>query len=209
MKPNQNGMDTRVINEFRGKEMNRMFRCNSRLVVDTTYRGAGIAYRLQNLMMRMSGARVVEFQSSMSKFNPFAERAGIKFGKPKRSQHYERGLAWFRRWFESHPTDKVAILEELNSWPKPIRDKCITEMRAIYFSVSAMEKSGDNRMNGTSRVDKMPEVKLLEQLQQVIFATPLYGIYMNPDFGRELPTSIPLLAFDNQAPDEPLDLDKL
>ena len=167
MKPNQNGMDSKTINEFRGKEMNRLFRCNSRLVVDTTYRGAGIAYRLQNLMMRMSGAQVIEFQSSMSKFNPFAAKAGIRFGQPRRSQHYQKGLAWFRRWFDCHPTDKVAIMEELNRMPGAVRNKVMAEMRALYYSVSAMEKSGDNRANGTSRVDRMPEAKVLEQLQQI------------------------------------------
>jgi ABC-type ATPase with predicted acetyltransferase domain len=209
MKPNQNGKDSRVINEFRGKEMNRLFRCNSRLVVDTTYRGAGIAYRLQNLMMRMSGADVIEFQSAMSKFNPFAAKAGIKFVAPRRSPNYEKGLAWFRRWFDSHPTDKVAIMQELDAMPAAVRKKVMAEMRALYYACSAMEKSGDNRANGTSRVDRLPEAKVLENLQQVIFATPLYGAYKNPDYGRELPARVPLLAFDNQPTDEPLDLDKL
>lgn len=64
-------------------------------------------------------------------------------------------------------------------------------------------------MNGTSRVDAMPIPKLVEQLQQVIFASPLYGAYMNPDFERELPGRIPILAFDNQPTDAPLDLSKL
>lgn len=209
MKPNQQGIDTRTINEFRGKEMNRLFRCNSRLVVDTTYRGAGIAYRLQNLMFRMSGGKIIEFQSSMSKVNPFASKAGIVFGRPRRSPNYAKGLEWFRRWFVSHPTDKASVLAELNAMPKAVSKKCIAEMRKLYYSVSAMEKSGDNRMNGTTKVDNMPLEKLLEQLQQVIFASPLYGAYANPDYGRVLPSRLPLLAFDNQAVDAPLDLTKL
>jgi ABC-type ATPase with predicted acetyltransferase domain len=209
MKPNQGGLDTKIINEFRGKEMNRIFRCNSRLVVDNTFRGAGIAYRLQNLMFRLSGDEVIEFQSSMSKFNPFASKAGVRFTRPRRSPNYEKGLAWFRRWFDSHPTDKVAILEELALKPEAVRNKCIAEMRAFYYKCSAMEKSGDNRMNGTSKVDKMEVRKLLEQLQQVIFASPLYGVYKNPDYGRAIPSRLPLLAFDNQPTDAPLDLSKL
>lgn len=209
MKPNQNGIDNKVINEFRGKEMNRLFRCNSRLVVDPAFRGGGIAYRLQNLMMRLSGAEVIEFQSSMSKFNPFAAKAGIKFGRPRRSPNYEKGLQWFRRWFEAHPTDKVAILEEIARMPAAVQKKCVAEMRTFYYKCSAMEKSGDNRSLGTTRVDAMPLQKLLEQLQQVVFASPLYGVYKNPDHGREIPTSLPLLAFDNQPTDEPLDLSRL
>lgn len=209
MKPNQNGRDSRIINEFRGKQMNIIFRCNSRLVVDTMFRGAGIAYRLQNLMMRMSGAQVVEFQSSMSKFNPFAAKAGVKFGKPRRTPHYEKGLTWFLSWFESHPTDKAGILAEIAAMPSFLAEKCIAEMRKLYFACSAMEKSGDNRMNGTSRVDAMSVKKLLEQLQQVIFASPLYGVYVNPDYGRTIPGRLPILAFDNQPTDAPLDLSKL
>ena len=209
MKPNQNGKDSRVINEFRGKEMNRIFRCNSRLVVDTMFRGAGIAYRLQNLMMRMSGAQVIEFQSSMSKFNPFAAKAGVRFGKPRRAPSYEKGLSWFLSWFEAHPTDKVGVLREMEAMKPAVRARCEAEMRKLYYSCSAMEKSGDNRMNGTSRVDAMPLPKLVEQLQQVIFASPLYGAYVNPDFGRVLPGRLPILAFDNQATDAPIDLSRL
>ena len=209
MKPNQGGIDGPIINRHRAKWMNNEIRCNSRLVLDTMYRGAGIAYRAQNLMMRMTGAKIIEFQSSMSKFNPFAGKAGIKFARLERSQFYDKGLAWFRRWFESIPTDQEGIMEELHRMPKAVQAKCIAEMRKLYFQVSVLEKSGDNRMNGTSRVDGMSDVYLLKSLQQVIFASPLYGLYENPDHERELPSQLPLLAFDNQPLDAPLRLDLL
>lgn len=209
MKPNQGGMDGPIINRHRAKWMNNEIRCNSRLVLDTMYRGAGIAYRMQNIMMRMTGARIIEFQSSMSKFNPFAGRAGIKFAPLERSQHYEKGLLWFRRWFSCIPTDQEGVMEELDAMKPAIRAKCIAEMRKLYFQVSVLEKSGDNRMNGTSRVDAMSDLYLLKSLQQVIFASPLYGLYLNPDHGRELPKQIPVLAFDNQPVDQPLRLDLL
>lgn len=209
MKPNQGGMDSPIINRHRAKWMNQEIRCNSRMVLDTMYRGAGIAYRMQNLMMRLTGSRIIEFQSSMSKFNPFAAKAGIRFGPLERSQHYDKGLAWFRRWFESIPTDQEGILQELEAMRPAIRKKCVDEMRKLYYSVSVLEKSGDNRMNGTSRVDGMTESYLLKSLQQVIFAAPLYGLYVNPDYGRVLPQRLPLLAFDNQPVDAPLRLDLL
>lgn len=209
MKPNQNGRDNKMINQFRAEEMNRMMRTNSRLVLDNIYRGAGISYRMQNLMMRMSGERFIEFQSSMSKFNPFAAKSGIQFLAPERSVFYEKGLNWFARWFDSYPTDKAGILEELEAMPPFMKNKCIAEMRQTYYRFSAMEKSGDNRMNGTSRVDGLPIPKLLEQLQQVVFASPLYGLYINPDYERELPERIPIKAFDYQKPNEPLRLDLL
>ena len=97
LRPNTGEMDTKMTNRARALWINKRMTMNSRLVLDTMYRGAGIAYRMQNLMMRMSGKRFVEFQSSMSKYNPFASKAGVRFIKPKRAANYDRGLAWFRR----------------------------------------------------------------------------------------------------------------
>jgi ABC-type ATPase with predicted acetyltransferase domain len=215
LRPNVGGRDTKIINKYRAEWINDHACTNSRLVLDTMYRGAGIAYRMQNLMMRMTGCKLVEFQSSMSKFNPFASKAGIRFTKPKRSSNYERGLQWFRRWFESIPTDFVGIMAELDLMPGKAREKCVAEMRKFYYDFSSMEKSGDNRMNGTRRVDALPVDKLLKNLQQLVFASPLYGVYVNPDYDDakdcavELPDRLPLLAFDNQAVDAPLNLSTL
>lgn len=212
LRPNVGGRDTKLINKYRAEWINDHACTNSRLVLDTMYRGAGIAYRMQNLMMRMTGCKLVEFQSSMSKFNPFAAKAGIRFTRPKRSGNYERGLSWFRRWFESIPTDFVGIMAEINAMPDPVRDKCVAEMRKFYYDFSSMEKSGDNRMNGTRRVDGLPVEKLLKNLQQLVFASPLYGVYVNPDYDDRLDTALPLpdrlpiLAFDNQPVDAPLNL---
>ena len=215
LRPNVGGLDTRITNRQRAIWINNHICVNSRLVLDTMYRGAGIAYRMQNLMFRMSGMQIIEFQSSMSKFNPFAGKAGIQFVKPGRSANYERGLQWFRRWFESIPTDFVGVMQELNDMPPAVRNKCVAEMRKFYYNFSSMEKSGDNRMNGTTRVDGLPVGKLLKNLQQLVFASPLYGVYRNPDYdevadrARTLPQRLPLLAYDNQPVDAPLNLSKL
>jgi hypothetical protein len=211
LRPNVGGRDTKLINKFRAEWINKHCCTNSRLVLDTMYRGAGIAYRMQNLMMRMTGNQFVEFQSSMSKFNPFAAKAGIRFTPPKRSANYERGLAWFRRWFESIPTDFIGVMAEIEAMKPSAREKCVAEMRKFYYDFSSMEKSGDNRMNGTRRVDALPVGKLLKNLQQLVFASPLYGIYQNPDYDAlhdrcDLPGQIPLLAFDKQPPNAPLKL---
>ena len=204
LRPNQGGRDTKIINTYRAQWINANSCTNSRLVLDTMFRGAGIAYRMQNIMMRMTGKRLIEFQSSMSKFNPFAQKAGIRFTKPKRASNYERGLTWFRRWFETNPSDFVGVMAELKAMPKPVYDKCVAEMRKFYYDSSSMEKSGDNRFNGTSRVEQMEVGYLLKSLQQLILASPLYGVYSNPDHGRELPDRIPIMAFDNQPVDAPL-----
>jgi ABC-type ATPase with predicted acetyltransferase domain len=207
MRPNTDGRDTRLINRHRALWLNAHSCTNSRLVLDTMYRGAGIAYRAQNLMMRMTGCRYVEFQSSMSKFNPFAAKAGMRFTPPRRSGNYEKGLRFFRRWFCSMPMDYVGIKQELDAMAPFVRAKCIAEMRKFYYVCSAMEKSGDNRANGTNRVDAMEVGYLLKSLQQLVLASPLYGIFTNPDFGRVLPARLPLTAFDAQPLDQPLILE--
>ncbi len=214
LKPNTGGMDTRLINRHRAMWINDHACTNSRLVLDTMYRGAGIAYRMQNLMMRMTGCQVIEFQSSMSKFNPFAGKAGIRFTKPKRSAKFEKGLEFFRRWFESNPSDYVGIMKEIEDMPKAVREKCVAEMRKFYYASSALEKTGNARFRGEDRRDNMEVGYLLKSLQQLTLASPLYGVYLNPDASEEkakstLPPRLPILAFDNQPTDAPLDLSKL
>jgi hypothetical protein len=209
MKPNQGGKDSRLINQARATGLNKRSTTNSRLVLDTMFRGAGIAYRMQNLMMRLTGLDVIEFQSSMSKFNPFAAKAGIQFTRPRRSQKFEKGINWFRRWFASVPADFMGVMEELNAMPPAARAKCEAEMRTFYYKNSSLEKTGSNAEGGAERVQTMPVGELLKQLQQLVLASPLYGVYLNPDAWRDLPPRIPLLAFDNQPTDQPLRLDLL
>ena len=214
LKPNTGGMDTRLINRTRAYWINDHACTNSRLVLDTMYRGAGIAYRMQNLMMRMTGCDVIEFQSSMSKFNPFAAKAGMKFTKPKRSANYNKGMEFFRRWFDANPSDFTAIMIEIAGMPPAIKDKCVAEMRKFYYACSALEKTGNARFRGVERSETMDVGYLLKSLQQLTLASPLYGVYLNPDASpvknqSMLPARLPVTAFDTQSPDEPLDVSKL
>lgn len=214
LKPNTGGMDSRLINRHRAYWINDHACTNSRLVLDTMYRGAGIAYRMQNIMMRMTGCQVVEFQSSMSKFNPFAAKAGMRFTKPKRSANYEKGLAFFRRWFDANPSDYTGIMLEIGKMTPAVRAKCEREMRDFYYACSALEKTGNARFRGEDRRESMEVGYLLKSLQQLVLASPLYGVYINPDASPEkgkstLPARVPVIAFDNQPTDQPLDLAKL
>lgn len=214
LKPNTGGMDSRLINRTRAYWINDHACTNSRLVLDTMYRGAGIAYRMQNIMMRMTGCDVIEFQSSMSKFNPFAAKAGIRFTKPKRSANYDKGLVFFRRWFESNPSDFMGVMSEIKDMPASVRAKCEAEMRKFYYACSALEKTGNARFRGEDRRDNMEVGYLVKSLQQLVLASPLYGVYLNPDASPEknistLPARVPVIAFDNQPTTEPLDVSKL
>lgn len=203
------GKDTKMSNTFRFKIVNRDFRLVSRLVVDTMYRGIGVAYRLQNLASRMEGFRYTEIQSSMSKYNLFAEKAGFKFVKPRRANKYELGLMHFRRHFKCYPGDHQGVMEEFNAMPEAVQERAQAELKHFYYLNSAVERTGANNKKGRARVDNFTMSEVVKELIQMCFSSPLYGVYRNPDYKRDIPKKLPLIAFDWQRPDEPLNLEKL
>lgn len=209
LKPNQGGMDPKSINVTRVRWINANMRLSSRNVIDTMYRGAGLGYRFRNIAMRMSGFRFIEARSSMSRFNPFYFKAGMKAVRPKSASGMEQGLAMFARNFRSPAYDTVAIMQELDAMPDYVRDRALADMRDFYYRASSLEKSGDKRLEGRNRVNALPVPYLLKQVMQLTFGATIYAVYENPDFGRELPARIPVSAFDNQKTNEPLRLDLL
>lgn len=209
MRPNQNGRDSTMINKQRMHWLNRNLILSSRTVLDTMYRGAGIAYRFKSIGYRMMGYRYIESRSSMSRYNPFSVKAGMRFVAPKSAPALESGLKFFAQWFKSPAYDYVAIKHEIEAMPGPLRERTLKALREFYYHNSSMEKSGENRLNGTSRVETMELGYLLKQTQQLVFGATVYAVWQNPDWGRTLPARIPLLAFENQGVDEPLRLDLL
>ena len=77
MRPNQSGRDTKLMNVQRMAWINKNLILSSRTVLDTMYRGGGIAYRFKNIGYRLMGFRYVESRSSMSRYNPFSIKAGM------------------------------------------------------------------------------------------------------------------------------------
>lgn len=209
LKPNTNGMDSTLINKERMRWVNKHITWNNRTVLDTMFRGAGVAYRFKNLAYRMMGIKFVESRSSMSRFNPFSGKAGMKFVTPKAAAALEDGIRFFASILESPAYDFVAIKDEILALPEHQRARVIKMLQEFYYKKSSQEKSGEKRLLGMTRIEGMTLSNLLKQIQQVVFGATIYAIFENPDFGRELPTRIPLLAFDNQAPDAPLDLDAI
>lgn len=203
------GNDSNFTNVHRATFLNKNFRRAARIVTDTMYRGVGVSYRMVNLAMRMEGFRFVEIQSSMSKFNPFDVKSGFRHAHLKSAAAYEKGLKFMRTLFSAHPADHQAVIEELNQMSQAFREKTLQEMREFYYRHSSREKTGSNLHAGTARVDAMEPAHLLRELQQLIFASPVYGIWQNPDLGRPIPDVLPLSAFDLQSPTEPLRLDLL
>lgn len=201
------GNDNKITNQYRMKWINANMSVVARVVVDTMYRGAGLAYRFTNIASRMEGKRFIEIQSSMSKYNLFAQRAGFDFVKPMRSNKYDVGIRFFRSTFDSDPADLEAILEEVMGKSEVERDAIIAATKEFYYKHSALEKTGKSLGGvGEARVAKMSFRDCLHALQQMVLASPLYGIYTNPDVGRTLPDQIPLTAFDAQSPREKLKL---
>lgn len=107
-----------------------------------------------------------------------------------------------------------SIVKELFSMSENRRRRALVDLVADYHKNSSLAKAGRNR--GTtvqdiadSLVDEASIVKLLKDIHNLSFTSPLYGVYRNPDFGRDLPDVLPLLAFDNQPLNAPLDLARI
>jgi len=203
------GNDTHLTNIHRAKWLNTNMRRAARVVTDTMYRGVGVSYRMLNLTARLEGFRFMEIQSSMSKFNPFDAKAGFSHAHLRPAAAYKRGVELFRRYFESHPADHENIVRELTALPEGVQVGVLKPFREFYYKNSAKEQTGGNLRAGNGRVQAMEPSALIRELQQLIFATPVYGIYENPDHKRELPDRLPLRAFDLQGIKEPLRLDLL
>lgn len=201
--------DTKYTNTYRYKWLNANISLNSRTVVDTMYRGIGVAYRLLNLAARSEGRRIIEIQSSMSRFNSFAQKAGFVFAKPKQHPCYEDGVLFFATNFKSDPVDFISIKQEYDEMPPERQKVLLKKIRSFYWDHSAMEKTKKNGAKDVSRVNEMGFYEVLRNLQQLVFASPMYGVYMNPDAGRDLPERMPLTAFDLQGTREPLNLEAL
>jgi len=195
---------TKIINQHRYVFLNAQFRIISRFVFDTMFRGIGAGYRMMNVVSRMEGIPYMEIQSSMSKFNHFGQKAGFKFVAPLNSNKFDLGMKFFRGHYSANPQDFEAILEEIEAHGPVQRETLIEETRQFYLSNSAIEKTGNKRFKAKSRVYDMPVRELVKQLQQMILASPMYGVYVNPDKGRTLPSELPLVAFDRQLPHQPL-----
>jgi hypothetical protein len=201
------GQDNKMTNQFRMKWINANMSVVARVVVDTMYRGAGLAYRFTNIASRMEGKRFIEIQSSMSKYNQFAHKAGFHFVKPMRSNKYDVGIRFFRSTFESDPADLEAILGEWMSKDPIERSAIERATKDFYYAHSALEKTGKSLGGvGEKRVERMSMRDVVHSLQQMVLASPLYGIYTNPDAGRTLPDVLPLKSFDLQNPSSPLDI---
>ena len=100
-------------------------------------------------------------------------------------------------------------MEELNAMEPGVRLVVERKLREFYYKNSAMEKSGDKMDLGMSRVNQLDIGYILRQTAQIVFGATIYWVWFNPDHGRKLPKRLPILAFDNQPVESPLNLDKL
>lgn len=208
MKPNTNGRDNRMINQDRLRQVNNSLTWNNRTVLDTMYRSAGIAYRFKNLAYRMYcahyGRKHVESRSSMGRFNPFSIKTGMRFIRPKPAAALEVGLRFFAAHFKSDPSDIVGIqheLEAMEPWQKNYTER---KLREFYYKWSSVEKSGDKRDLGMTRVNTLSMEYILKQIMQLVFSATVYWLWSAVDKKGSLPAVMPLLAFDEQGPREPL-----
>lgn len=199
---------SKLTNTARGKFVNDLFAIVNRSVVDTLYRGVGVSYRMINLAARMHPRQVMEIQSAMSKFSPFAMKAGFQFAKPIQNKNYGKGVQVIGRFLDSHPYDTEGLIAEIEAMSPAFRQKAMRELTAFYYACSSLEKTGRNLGRSLEDLDYGPR-ELIAKIQGLIFTSPLYGAYKNPDYGRDIPQRLPLIAFDLQKTSEPLNLDRL
>lgn len=200
------GKDTQISNIHRYKIINDGYRVVGRFVIDTMFRSGGAAYRFLNLASRQTGFRIVEIQSSMSKYNLFAQKAGFSFAKPIKSANHQKGLRFMRGWFEAHPGDQESMIEEFHRFPESVQRQCLKDLKEFYFSHSPLEKTGSRRHYSHGVVDAWSLRRTIGKIQGLCFTSPLYGFYRNPDYEHETPHRLPLGAFECQGADEPLNL---
>lgn len=200
------GTETRFTNTQRYKFVNDNFRVISRFVIDTMYRGIGAGYRMMNLVSRMEGNTFMEIQSSMSKFNIFGQKAGFRFVKPMNANKFEAGLKFFRTHFNASPQDYMALVQEIEATPEPARSRLIQACKDFYLRNSALENTGATRERGEQRVAAMTPAEVIKGIQQMSLASPMYGVWKNPDPKGTVPERLPLLQFDRQGPNERLKL---
>jgi hypothetical protein len=202
------GNETKMTNTNRYKFLNKNFRVISRFVVDTMYRGVGAGYRMMNLVSRMEAAeiekplKVIEIQSSMSKFNVFGQKAGFKFAPPQNANKYDAGMKFFRSHFDSTPQDFEAIVQEIEASSNP--EKLAQACRDFYLRNSSNENTGAAREKAQAKVAAMSVRDLVKGIQQVSLASPMYGVWKAVDAPGTVPARLPLLAFDCQGTSEPL-----
>ncbi len=139
----------------------------------------------------------------MGRFNPFSVKTGMKFVKPKLAAALEPGLRFFAQHFRSDPSDIVAIQEEFRAIPNAERPFFERRLREFYYRWSSMEKSGDKRDLGMTRVNGLTIEHVLKEVMQLVFSATVYWIWAAVDT-QELPESMPVTAFDEQGPNEPL-----
>jgi hypothetical protein len=201
------GAETKLTNTHRYNWMNANVRVIARLVVDVPYRGVGVGYRFMNLASRLENFRYIEILSSMSKYNLFGPAAGFSFMPPMTSLKFDQGVKFFKSHFRSHPSDLIALMEELDGMRPFMREKTLKAVRDFYSRNSALENTGNARLNSEARIAAKSPEELIKSLQQLVLASPLYGLWESPDYAlgvRQMPTQLPLSTFDEQPPTAPL-----
>ncbi len=204
--------ETKLTNTYRGKMVTLdWFGTVSRFVVDTQFRGTGIGYPILNLACRLHNNRkAIEIKSAMSRFNPFALKAGFKFVQPPAADKRRNAIKAFSLFFESDPTNVDDLLNEAKQMPAGAAERARIALIDVYFKHSSRDKAGkNNKKRVTDFYCTITLETVIVGLQDLCFSSALYGAYINPDYGRELPSKLPLSAFFNQETSARLDLDAL
>lgn len=201
------GKETTAGNKARmDLHINRHFVRINRTVTSTLYRGCGAGYRMINLACRMHGLKYVEIVSAMSRYNMFVEKSGFTCVPEQEPTHLAAAKTFLSERFDiENVEDLTGISEEYHAMHPKLQARVLHDLQDFYYKISAREKTGSNQGNTVEDVVRGLSFKrVMSQIHQVSFTRKKYGVYLNPDAGKTLPERIPLTAFDEQKPAEPL-----
>jgi hypothetical protein len=114
------------------------------------------------------------------------------------STKFETGIKFFRSNFNANPQDFEAIVQEVEARTPAEQALVLAQCKEFYGKNSVLEKTGRNREKGPGRIAAMNLRQTIKAVQQLVLASPMYGIWTNPDYRLPIPQELPLTAFDWQ-----------
>ena len=129
--------ETKLTNTYRGKMVTtNWFGTVSRFVIDTMYRGTGMGYQILNLACRLHNHRqAIEIKSAMSRYNPFAMRAGFRFVQPPEAEKRRNAIKAFTLFFTADPTNIEHLLAEAKTMPVSMQERARKALIDVYFKI--------------------------------------------------------------------------
>jgi ABC-type lipoprotein export system ATPase subunit len=161
-------------------ELNRCVRILRRLVIHPDIRGCGVGHHLVRRTLPLVGTEYVECLAAMGAFNPVFERAGMRrIGQYGLNERRRAALDALRR---------MGVDPNGRAFPAQVcRSRAV---RAIVTDI-VRDWYANTTGRGERRVERQSPEFLAQLFRGLIGARPVYYLWRNPAFPRELDGSQP------------------